>query len=65
MNCFKIEKTIYCQGYILSALLFTLCADYIMEINMLDESQAVNKSFVRNINNLSCTDYTIEMAETQ
>ena len=48
MNLFKIYKDMH-QCYILSPSLFNFCAEYIMETNMLDESQAGNKISVRNL----------------
>ena len=48
---FKIGKG-ECQGCILSACLFNLYAEYIIESARLDEAQAGIKTVGRNINNL-------------
>ena len=50
MDCFQIGKGV-CQGYILSACLFNLYAEYIMQNVELDEAQAGIKIARRNINN--------------
>ena len=50
MDCFKIRKGI-CQGCMLSACLFNLYAEYIMQNAGLDEAQAGIKTAGRNINN--------------
>ena len=42
-----------CQGYILSACLFNLYTEYIMQNARLDEAQAVIKIAGRNINNIN------------
>ena len=47
---FQIGKGV-CQGCILSACLFNLCAEYIMRNARLDEAQAGIKIAGRNINN--------------
>ena len=47
----KIGKGVH-QGYILSACLFNLYAEYIMRNARLDEAQAGIKTAGRNINNL-------------
>ena len=51
MDWSKIGKGV-CQGYILSACLFNLYAEYIMQNAGLDESQARIEIARRNINNL-------------
>ena len=48
MKWFKIRKDMH-QHYLLSPSLFNFCAEYIMESNLLDESQAGNKISVRNM----------------
>ena len=50
MDWFKIRKGV-CQGCILSACLFNLYAEYIMQNAGLDEAQAGIKTAGRNINN--------------
>ena len=57
MNWFKIGKGVH-QGYILSACLFNLYAEYIMRNARLDEAQAGIKIAGRNINNLRYADDT-------
>ena len=61
---FQIRKGI-CQGCILSACLFNLHAEYIMQNARLDEAQAGIKSARRNINNLRYADDTTLMAESE
>ena len=61
---FQIRKGI-CQGCILSACLFNLHAEYIMQNARLDEAQAGIKIAGRNINNLRYTDDTTLMAESE
>ena len=57
-NWFQIGKRVH-QGYILSPFyLFNLYAEYIMRSARLDEAQAGNKIFGRNINNLRYADDT-------
>ena len=63
MDCFQIGKGV-CQGYILSACLFNLYAEYIMQNVELDEAQAGIKIARRNINNLRYADDTTLMAES-
>ena len=50
---FKIGKVVW-QGYILSACLFNLYTEYIMQNGRLDESPAGIEIAGRNINNLRC-----------
>ena len=64
MDEFRIGKGV-CQGCILSACLFNLYAEYIMQNAGLDETQAGIKITVRNINNLCCADDTTLMAENE
>ena len=54
---FQIGKGV-CQGCILSACLFNLCAEYIMQNARLDEAQAGIKVVGRNVNNLRYVDDT-------
>ena len=54
---FQIGKGV-CQGCILSACLFNLCAEYIMRNARLDEAQAGIKVVGRNVNNLRYVDDT-------
>ena len=61
---FQISKGI-CQGYILSACLFNLYAEYIVRNAGLDEAQAGIKIAGRNINNLRYADDTTLMAESK
>ena len=61
---FQIGKGV-CQGYILSACLFNLYAEYIMRNLGLDETQAGIKISRRNINNLRYADDTTLMAESE
>ena len=60
----KIGKGI-CQGYILSACLFNLHAEYIMRNTGLEEAQAGIKIAGRNINNLRYAGDTTLMAESE
>ena len=53
------------KGYILSACLFNLHAEYIVQHAGLDESQAEVKISRRNINNLRYVDDTTLMAESE
>ena len=53
------------QGFILSSCIFNLYAEYIMLNVRLDESQAGNKTAVRNMNNLRCAEDTTKMADTE
>ena len=64
MDWFQIGKGVH-QGYILSACLFNLYAEYIMRNARLDEAQAGIKTAGRNINNLRYADYTTLMAENE
>ena len=64
MDEFRIGKGV-CQGCILSACLFNLCAEYIMQNAGLDESQAGIKVAGRNINNLRYADDTTLMVESE
>ena len=61
---FQIGKGIR-QSCILSPCLFNLYAEYILRNARLDEVQAGIKIVRRNINNLSCTDDTTLMAESE
>ena len=61
---FQIGKGI-CQGCILSPCLFNLYAEYIMRSTGLEEAQAGIKIVGRNINNLTYTDDTTLMAESE
>ena len=61
---FQIGKGVH-QGYILSALLFNLYAEYIMRNAGLEEAQARIKIAGRNINNLRYADDTNLMAEAK
>ena len=61
---FQIGKGV-CQGCILSPCLFNLYAEYIMRNARMDEAQAGIKIAGRNINNLSYTDDTTLMAESE
>ena len=61
---FKIVKGVH-KGYILSPCLFYLYAEYIMQNDGLDESQAGIKIAGRNINNLRYADDTTLMAESE
>ena len=63
MDCFQIGKGV-CQGYILSACLFNLYAEYIMQNVELDEAQAGIKIARRNINNRRYEDNPNLMAES-
>ena len=63
-DCFKIGKGLH-QGYILSSGLFNLYAEYIMQHDRLDESQAGIKTAGRNINNLRYADHTTLRAESK
>ena len=53
------------QGCILSPCLFNLYAEYIMNIAGMEETQAGMKIAGRNINNLTYTDDTTLMAESE
>ena len=64
MNWFQIGKRVR-QGCILSPFLFNLYAEYIMGNAGLDEAQAGMKIARRNINNLSYSDDTTRMAESE
>ena len=64
MDWFKIWKGVH-QGCILSPCLFNFYAEYIMWNAGLDDSQAGIKIAGRNINNRSCRDDTILMAESK
>ena len=61
---FQIGKGV-CQGCILSACLFNLYAEYIMQNAGLDETQAETKIVGRNINNLRYADDTTLMAGSE
>ena len=61
---FKIGKGV-CQGCILSPFLFNLDAEYIMGNARLDEAEAGIKIAGRSINNLSYTDDTTLVAESE
>ena len=68
---FQIKKGVRCilysviQGYILSACLLNLKAEYTMQNARLDEAQAGIKIARRNINNLRYADDTTLMAESE
>ena len=64
MNWFQIGKGVR-QGCILSACLFNLKAEYIMQNARLDEAQAGIKISRRNINNLRYADDTTLMTESE
>ena len=64
MDWFQIGKGVR-QGYILSACLFNLYAEHIMQNARLDESQTGIKIAGRNINNLTYADDTTLMAESE
>ena len=61
---FQIRKGV-CQGCILSACLFNLCAEYIMQNARLDEAQAEIKIARRNINNLRYANDSTLVAESE
>ena len=61
---FQIGKEVR-QGCILSPCLFNLYAAYIMQNAGLNEAQTGIKIAGRNINNLSCADDTMIMAESE
>ena len=61
---FQIGKGI-CQGCILSPCLFNFYAEYIMRNARLEEAQAGIKIARRNINNLTYSDDTTLMAESE
>ena len=61
---FQIGKGVH-QGCILSPYLFNLYAEYIMRKAGLEEAQAGIKTAGRNINNLTYTDDTTLMAESE
>ena len=54
-----------CQSCILSACLFNLYAEYVMQNDKLDEAQAGIKIVRRNINNLRYADDTTLMPESE
>ena len=53
------------QGCILSPCLFNLYAEYIMQNDGLDESQAGIKTIGRNVNNVRYADDNTLMAESE
>ena len=61
---FQTEKGV-CWGCILSTCLFNLYAEYIMQNERLDETQAGINIARRNINNLRYADDTTLMAESE
>ena len=61
---FQIGKGV-CQGCILSPCLFNFYAEYIMRNAGLDEAQGGIKIAGRNINNLTYSDNTTLMAESE
>ena len=61
---FKIGRGVR-QGCIWSPCLLKFYAEYIMQNARLDNSQAGIKIALRNINNLSFTDYTTLMVEIE
>ena len=64
MDWFQIGKGV-CKGYILSACLFNLYAEYIMWNAGLDKAQAGIKTARRNINNLRYADDTTLMQKVK
>ena len=64
MDWFQIGKGVH-QGCILSACLFNLYEEYIIQNARLDEAQAGIKISGRNINNLRYADDTTLMAENE
>ena len=64
MDWFKMGREIH-QGCILSAYLFNLYAEYIMQNARLDEAQAGIKIAGRNIRNLRYADDTTLTAESE
>ena len=60
----KIGKGVH-QGYVLSPCLFNLYAEYIIQNDGLDETQAEIEISGRNINNLRYADDTTLMAESE
>ena len=64
MDWFKIGRGLR-QGCISSPCLFNLYAEYIMQNEGLDETQAGIKTAGRNINNLRYTDDITLMAESK
>ena len=64
IDWFQIGKGVH-QGCILSACLFNLSAEYIMQNAELDEAQAGIKITGRNTNNLRYTDDTTHMAKSE
>ena len=63
-DCFQIGKGVH-QGFILSACLFNLYAEYIMRSTRLDEAQTRIKIVGRSINNLRYADDATLMAESK
>ena len=63
-DCFQIGQGV-CQGYILSACLFNLYAEYIMRNAGLEEAQTGIKIARNNINNLRYVDDTTLVAESE
>ena len=63
-ECFQIKKGVH-QGCILSACLFNLYAEYLMQNARLDEAQAGIKIARRNINNLRYADDITLIAESE
>ena len=63
-DCFQIGKEV-CQGYTLLHWLFNFYAEYIMQNDRLEETEAEIKIAGRNINNLRYTDDTTLMAENE
>ena len=61
---FQIRKGLH-QGCILSPCLFSLNAEYMMQISELEDSQAGIKIVRKNINNLRYADDTTLMAESE
>ena len=64
MNWLKTRKEMH-HSCILSPSLFNFFAEYIMETNILEESQAGIKIVRRNIYNLRYADNTTLMAESK
>ena len=64
MDWFQVGKGVH-QGCVLSACLFSIYAEYIMQSARLYEAQAGIRIDRRNINNLKDTDGTALMAESK
>ena len=64
MDWYKIEKGVH-QVCVLSLCSFNFYAEHILQNAGLDDSQTGIKITRRNINNLSYTDHTILMAQSE